>query len=293
MAIGDFDRDRNPDLAVASPFPGNVGVLLGDGHGGFAPEVDISPILLAVSIGVADLDGDGNPDLVIGTGFGHVGLVLLGDGHGGFAFPIKVPTDNGPLSVAVGDLDGDADPDLAFAAIVDDSVSVLLNARTSARADKQRIRAALADRLPTGSRVDDLAITEALKHLDASLVSVLWPDANHVDPGQGATVFVAERAAVAQLEKVRTDDAVTRLKGLLVEIDRDLAERAINETPPVALNPARQAKVNSELAKARAELARGDADVEAGRRTRAIDHYREAWEHAQKATTTSGKSPTV
>jgi hypothetical protein len=132
VAVGDFDRNALPDLAVVNPSQNTVTVLGGNGDGTF------TPIGFPVGVGngpdfvaVGDFNGDGKPDLAVvnsnyGMGNGTVS-VLLGNGTGDFfAQPITVPVGSLPTSVAVGDFDGNGTPDLAVTNSNDGTVSVLL-----------------------------------------------------------------------------------------------------------------------------------------------------------------------
>ena len=77
VAIGDFNDDGYPDLAVTNMCkstdqwddclgPGTVGVLLGNGDGTFlAPKTYGTVALSAASVAVGDLTGDGQSDLVV------------------------------------------------------------------------------------------------------------------------------------------------------------------------------------------------------------------------------------
>ena len=129
MAVGDFNGDGRPDLAIADCGPacagpgsttgGTVTVLLGDGAGGFTATSG-SPFVLgstrpAESIAVADFNGDGKQDLAVANSNGSIS-VLLGDGLGGFTAVAGSPFMLGSidaLSVLVGDFNGDGNQDLA------------------------------------------------------------------------------------------------------------------------------------------------------------------------------------
>jgi hypothetical protein len=70
MAVGDFNGDGRPDLAVGNLFnvPGTVSVLLnttapGAGVPSFAPEQTFAVGADNRSVAVADFNGDGKPDL--------------------------------------------------------------------------------------------------------------------------------------------------------------------------------------------------------------------------------------
>jgi len=134
VAVGDFNGDGKPDIAVASfclsstdcssSSPGAVSILLGNGDGTFkTATVNGSGGASAFNVVAADLDGDGKPDLAVvnrctlsnctsSIGTGVVG-VLLNKGDG--TFQTAVPYNSTGYSgqaVAVGDVNGDGKPDL-------------------------------------------------------------------------------------------------------------------------------------------------------------------------------------
>lgn len=57
MARGDFNGDGKPDFAVAN-LTGSVGVLLGNGMGGFAPQVSFAAGNSPRAVAVGDVNGD-------------------------------------------------------------------------------------------------------------------------------------------------------------------------------------------------------------------------------------------
>src|SRR5438046_706978 len=125
IAVGDFNGDGKPDLAVANVNSDTVSVLLGNGDGTFQQPPLIVPSGGALPNGVVvgDFDGDhkldlavansGNPNL-IPPDPGNV-AVLLGNGDRTFQAPQTYAVGHTPLTVAVGDFDGDRVPDLAVA----------------------------------------------------------------------------------------------------------------------------------------------------------------------------------
>jgi hypothetical protein len=118
VAVGDFNGDGIPDLAVAGGNAnGTVSVLLGKGDGTFLPAVNYPAGNGTVSVAVADFNGDGKQDLAVanqGTypfANGSVNI-LLGQGDGTFLPAQSFPAGKGPIFVAVGDFNGDGVPDL-------------------------------------------------------------------------------------------------------------------------------------------------------------------------------------
>jgi uncharacterized protein (TIGR03437 family) len=129
VAVGDFNNDLIPDLAIANLNDKSVTVLLGTGMGGFM-QAKGSPITVGTnptSVAVADFNGDGFQDLAIANfGDGTI-TVLLGNGTGAFvpdpaqASPINVPH---PAFIAAGNFNGNMG--LAVANEVENTVTVLL-----------------------------------------------------------------------------------------------------------------------------------------------------------------------
>ena len=140
VAVGDFNGDGKPDLAVANAGnpaigdDGNVSILLGIGDGTFQPALSVAAGKNPFSIAVRDFNGDGHADLVVANnGINPAGgwlagtvSVLLGNGDGTFQEHLDYATGAGPDSVAVGDFNGDHVLDLAVAARSENVVSVLL-----------------------------------------------------------------------------------------------------------------------------------------------------------------------
>ena len=125
VAVGDFNLDGKPDLAVANSDSDNVSVLLGNGLGGFAAATNFGVGSQPFSVAVGDFNLDGKPDLAVANLDSNNVSVLLGNGLGGFAAATNFGAGGAPYSVAVGDFNLDGKPDLAVANFDSNNVSVL------------------------------------------------------------------------------------------------------------------------------------------------------------------------
>jgi VCBS repeat-containing protein len=132
IAVGDFNADQHPDLAVADQLTGDILVLRGRNDGTFTSPADrVATVAEPGSVAVANLNSDADPDLVVAE---HVTLtsnpsrvlVLLGSTGATFTTPAKVAAGLDPVSIAVGDFDGDTDADLAVADQSPGEILVLL-----------------------------------------------------------------------------------------------------------------------------------------------------------------------
>ena len=92
VAIGDFNGDGQPDLAVANSYSDNVSVLMGNGDGTFQTAVNYGAGPRPQCAVVGDFNGDNRPDLAvanIGDTYSRpprsaTVSVLLGTGDGSF-----------------------------------------------------------------------------------------------------------------------------------------------------------------------------------------------------------------
>ena len=110
VATGDFNGDKNLDLAVADKGANTLSILLGNGDGTFRPKVDIPTGTVPVSVVTGDFNGDGNLDLAVANQGDNTISLLFGDGKGGFSTPTSVPalltTGRAPTALAVADFNG-------------------------------------------------------------------------------------------------------------------------------------------------------------------------------------------
>lgn len=114
MAIGDFDRDGRPDVAVVNPEENSIQVFRGTGGGDFAAPASFIVGSWPGDLIVADLDGDGWPDIATADSGCLSVSVLLNRGDGTFRPRIQSPLAFSPTELAAGDLDGNGAMDLAI-----------------------------------------------------------------------------------------------------------------------------------------------------------------------------------
>jgi hypothetical protein len=80
VAVGDFNGDGIPDLAVANSGSFNVSVLLGTGDGSFQAARNFAAGLNPYSVAVGDFNGDGWADLAVAASYSNDVSILLNDG---------------------------------------------------------------------------------------------------------------------------------------------------------------------------------------------------------------------
>lgn len=109
--VADFNRDGNPDLAVAC-IDSRLVIHLGDGRGGLQASQKLGLPDSPWSIVTGQFNNDGAPDLACSLASTDQVLTLLNDGTGRFGASTQYPVGDGPTRIAAGDVDGDGAPDL-------------------------------------------------------------------------------------------------------------------------------------------------------------------------------------
>jgi len=136
VAVGDFNGDGRPDIAVANRTSGSVYVLLNTTAAGatapsFAPAVLVALENSPYSLAAGDFNGDGRPDLAVANYNGTVNVILNTTARGttvpSFSSGVIYNVGSQPQSVAVGDFNEDGKPDIVVANSGANTISVLQN----------------------------------------------------------------------------------------------------------------------------------------------------------------------
>ena len=136
VAVGDFNDDGFPDIAVTDSTNNNVLIFLGNGDGTFQAPAAYSTGKDPVALVAQDFDSDGQPDLAIVNQADNTVTILLGNKVNGvqtgtFGTPPgqTAPPAVGALPTAIATgafLSGNSNADLAVTNSTDNTVSVLM-----------------------------------------------------------------------------------------------------------------------------------------------------------------------
>ncbi len=127
LALGDFNGDGIPDLAIESGNYLTLNIVLGQEGGSYslADSYEVRPD----KISVADVNGDGIPDLIY-SNF----QILIGNGDGSFQSPLSFPVGYSSRIINVQDYNGDGLVDMAAVDYGDGSIYLQLGQPAQASA---------------------------------------------------------------------------------------------------------------------------------------------------------------
>ena len=130
LAIGEFNKDAQLDIAVVNHNTDTLGIFLGYGNGAFSNQtvystgVDSSPS----SIIVADFNKDNRQDLAVSNYRTDNIVIFVGYGNGSFKSPLLLSTgdESNPSAIAVSDLNNNRRLDIAVACSGTNKVAIFL-----------------------------------------------------------------------------------------------------------------------------------------------------------------------
>ncbi len=129
VALGDFNGDGKPDIAVTNYDGYNVSVFIGVGDGTFKSAVNYPASFYPVGLVTGDFNGDGRQDIASVAGYilSAAVTVLIGKGDGTFTTHVNHTVPLYPYDIATGDFNGDGKPDLVVDSFnTPGAVSILL-----------------------------------------------------------------------------------------------------------------------------------------------------------------------
>ncbi|TMQ06211.1 MAG: tandem-95 repeat protein, partial [Deltaproteobacteria bacterium] len=116
VAVADVNGDGYGDVAAINPANNTVGILLGNGAGGFVLQATYATGNGPAAVATGDFDRDGHPDLAVLNATANTVSILRGSASGAFTAGATVAVASGSTSLAVADFDQDGVLDLAVAA---------------------------------------------------------------------------------------------------------------------------------------------------------------------------------
>ena len=129
-AIGDFDEDGIPDIAVVhGSLTYGVELFRGLASGRFESFASITTTTRPTEVVAADLNHDGHLDLAM-TGLGFALTVSLGDGLGDFGGPAYYGTTQQSDDLVVADLNGDTHLDVALTHVFTNTIDIFTGTGT-------------------------------------------------------------------------------------------------------------------------------------------------------------------
>jgi len=136
VAVADFDKDGDNDLAVAKGEIRGIDIFTNSGNGTFPSKTNYLVGQNPRSVAATDIEGDGDIDLVFTNPFHGTVSILKNNGTGIFGDVVEYGSGYWPYSLFPSDLDNDGDQDLIIANEYDNTLSVLKNLSNTGCANK-------------------------------------------------------------------------------------------------------------------------------------------------------------
>lgn len=127
MALADYDRDGDNDVAITNLYTNDIGLFTNDGSGSFTGPTRYAVGTAPNGLAEGDLDNDGDLDLVAANRTSDNVTMRWNSGSGTFPTLTSKGSCDGSDRVAVGDLNGDARLDVAVSCENGNTVAVLIN----------------------------------------------------------------------------------------------------------------------------------------------------------------------
>ena len=115
IAVGDFNGDGNPDLAVTSEVNDRVYIYSGNGNGTFSFAISYAVGSQPEAIVAVDLNHDGKLDLAVANRQSATVSILLGHGDSTFTSEVAYPVGSLPSQIVAGSFNPDGFTDLVTA----------------------------------------------------------------------------------------------------------------------------------------------------------------------------------
>ena len=127
LAVGDFNRDGYPDLAVANTNNNSISIYINNTVGGFLAPQSYAAGNGPSKIAAADINNDGAIDIiVVNTTSNSIG-VFTNNGSGAFGTMVPYTVGAAPKALSIADINNDGYLDIIVANSADNTLTVLKN----------------------------------------------------------------------------------------------------------------------------------------------------------------------